>query len=160
MPQLTWICHFKYFRIFCDNFNANHVFFYYLRSVTHNFSLGQIHCTVETIYADISKLNVFNFSLTNYAVTNSSPTKATENLSFFICIKQVTRSTKKAYKNEPHRYNIPNWNDSQFSTTKTDITEWNKRKASLFWFLNIWKKQRKKQERKNPYGTNVYISFI
>ena len=76
--------------------------------MAHNFSLGQIHCTVETIYADISKLNVFNFSLTNYAVTNSSPTKATENLSFFICIKQVTRSTKKAYKNEPHRYNIPN----------------------------------------------------
>ena len=160
MPQLTWISHFKYFLFFSDNFNANHVFFYYLRSVAHNFSLRQINCAVETIYADISKLNVFNFSLRNYAVTNSSSAKATENLSFFICIKQVTSSTKKAYKNEPHRYNISNRNDSQLSTTKIDLTEWNKRKVSLFWFLNIWKKQRNKQKRKNPYGTKVYISFI
>ena len=55
------------------------VFFYCLRSLAHNFSVGQFRCTSETIDADISKLKVFNFSPINYAVIKSSLTKVTEN---------------------------------------------------------------------------------
>ena len=55
------------------------VFFYCLRSLAHNFSVGQFRCTSETIDADISKLKVFNFSPINYAVIKSSLTKVSEN---------------------------------------------------------------------------------